>query len=60
MAIFPLSIYIFLCLLVGFRGMRVRIGYWGTAILSFLLTPIVVFVALLLLDPAQRQRRSKA
>ncbi|XWN30169.1 MAG: hypothetical protein ROR55_22185 [Devosia sp.] len=56
LGIVPVLIYIGLCLLVGFRGMDTRIGYWGVALLSFVLTPLVVFFAMVLLDRTPRQR----
>jgi hypothetical protein len=46
----PVSAYLVLCFLVGFRGMRTRVGYWGIVFLSIFLTPFLIFIALYLLD----------
>ena len=51
MYLIPLFIYLALCFLVGIRGARTRIGYWGTTFLSMLITPILMYLALLLLNP---------
>ena len=40
--------YIVFCLLVGFVGRRTRVGYWGTAFVAFLLTPLLTFIVLIL------------
>lgn len=40
--------YIVLCLLVAVLGRRTRVGYWGTAIIAFILTPLITFVLLIL------------
>jgi hypothetical protein len=41
-------IYGILCLIVGYLGRRTRLGFMRSALLSFLLTPMVIFVYLLL------------
>ncbi len=51
MLVVPASIYVLLCLLVAYRGRRTQVGYLGTFLLSVFLTPILVFIALLLLTP---------
>lgn len=38
--------YIALCLLVGTLGRHARIGYWGTVLVSVLVTPFIVFLFL--------------
>lgn len=43
--------YIGLCLLVAVLGRNTRIGYWGTAIVSVLITPFVMFLLLFFLMP---------
>ncbi len=47
----PAVIYFVLCLLVAYRGRRTQIGYLGTFLLSVFITPVIVFVGLLLLTP---------
>jgi hypothetical protein len=51
MVVIPAAIYALLCLLVAHRGRRSQIGYLGTFLLSLFLTPVIVFVGLLLLTP---------
>ncbi len=51
MPLVPLLIYLGLCLLVGLRGTRTRIGFWGTFFLSILITPVIMYLALVLLNP---------
>lgn len=51
MVIIPILFYVGLSALVGLRGTQTRIGYWGTFFLSLLITPVLMYVALLLLNP---------
>lgn len=46
---FLILIYLSLCLLVGFMGRRTRLGYWGTAAISIVVTPVLVYIVLVLL-----------
>ena len=43
-----LIIYVVLCLVVGFLGRHTRLGATRSILLSFLLTPLVIFIYLLL------------
>lgn len=43
-----LVIYVVLCLVVGFLGRHTRLGALRSTLLSFLLTPLVMFIYLLL------------
>ena len=43
--------YVALSLLVGSIGQRTRIGYWGTVIVSLVITPFLAFVLLFLFAP---------
>ena len=43
--------YLALCLLVATLGRQRRIGYWGTALLSFVITPFVTFLVLFFFAP---------
>ncbi|SAK90737.1 hypothetical protein AWB76_06574 [Caballeronia temeraria] len=52
MIVIPSLVYIVLCLLVAYRGRRTHLGYLGSFLLSLFLTPIIVFVGLLLLTPS--------
>ena len=55
--------YILFCILVGICGSQRRMGFTGTFILSFFLTPLVVLIVLLLTGPSQRvesQRQSQS
>jgi hypothetical protein len=42
------GLYLVLCLLVAVLGRKTRAGYWGTAIIAFFATPLLVFVFLIL------------
>jgi hypothetical protein len=43
-----LAVYLALCLLVAVLGRHARLGYWGTAVVAFVLTPFVTFIFLVL------------
>ena len=45
-----LILWFVLILLVSFYGKPRFLGFWGTLILSLLITPILVFLVLLILD----------
>jgi hypothetical protein len=47
----PIIIYVILCLLVAWRGRRTTVGYLGSFLLSLFLTPVLIFIGLLLLTP---------
>lgn len=51
MLIIPVAIYVLLCLLVAYRGRRTPLGYLGAFLLSLFITPVIVFVGLVLLTP---------
>jgi hypothetical protein len=50
MYVAPIVIYLALCLLVGYRGRDTRVGGFGCFLLSVFLTPVLVFIGLLLLE----------
>lgn len=47
----PVLLYATLCLLVAWRGRQTTLGYLGSFLLSIFLTPVLVFIVLLLLTP---------
>ena len=47
-------IYVVFCLLTGLCGIQRRLGFWGTFIISLLVTPIPVLLVLLLTAPTRR------
>ena len=49
--------YVALCLLVATLGRTTRIGYWGTVLVSFVVTPIVTFLFLFFFAPRPAVRR---
>jgi uncharacterized membrane protein len=55
MGLFPIAIYLGLCVLVGVRGMQTQIGFWGTMLLSVVITPLVVFIALVVFEGQPRR-----
>jgi|tagenome__1003787_1003787.scaffolds.fasta_scaffold18719380_2 hypothetical protein len=44
-------VYLVFCFLVGLCGRRRRIGFYGTFLLSFLATPLLVLIVLMLTAP---------
>jgi len=52
MVVIPATIYALLCLLVAYRGRQSQLGYLGTFLLSVFLTPVIVFIGLLLFTPS--------
>jgi len=46
--------YILFCVLTGVCGMNRRMGFFGTLIISLLVTPVPVLVILLLTGPSHR------
>jgi hypothetical protein len=54
--------YVVFCILVGVCGTQRRMGFTGTFLLSFFITPLVALIILLLTGPSQRveaQRQSR-
>ena len=45
--------YVALCLLVGTLGRRTRIGYWGTVVISIVITPFLAFLFLFFFSPRE-------
>lgn len=52
-------LYVIFCILVGLCGSQRRMGFLGTFIVSFLFTPVVVLIVLLLTGPSQRAERNR-
>ena len=52
-------LYVVFCILVGICGSQRRMGFTGTFIFSFLVTPVVVLVVLLMTGPSQRLEKLK-
>jgi hypothetical protein len=50
-------IYLVFCVLVGLCGTQRRIGFFGTFLLSFLFTPVVALVVLILTAPKRAFER---
>ncbi|MDA0703583.1 MAG: hypothetical protein O3A96_10185 [Proteobacteria bacterium] len=49
-----LVIYLVVCLLVAYFGRSTRIGYWGTFLVSLVLTPLITIIAIIVLAPKKR------
>jgi hypothetical protein len=49
--------YIVVCILTAGYGSQRRIGFFGTLIISLLVTPIPVLIVLLLTGPSSRQTK---
>ena len=46
--------YIIFCLLTGLCGSQRRMGFFGTFLLSLVVTPVIVLIVLLLTGPSRR------
>jgi hypothetical protein len=55
-----LSIYVVLCLVVGFLGRKSQLGVVRTLLLAFLLTPLIAFIYLLLFASIKDEAKSSA
>ncbi|MFY9624066.1 MAG: hypothetical protein WAL40_16315 [Rhodoplanes sp.] len=53
-------VYVLFCILVGICGSQRRMGFTGTFILSFFVTPLVILIILLLTGPSQRAERRQS
>ena len=53
-------VYVLFCILVGICGSQRRMGFTGTFILSFFVTPLVILIILLLTGPSQRAERPQS
>lgn len=49
-------VYLVLCLLAGFFGRGTRIGYWGTVVVSIVVTPLVVLIGIILFGGSRRNQ----
>ena len=52
-------IYILFCLLAGLCGSHRRLGFFGTFIISIVLTPVLVLLVLILTAPSNRAERDR-
>jgi hypothetical protein len=59
MYVAPIVIYLALCLLVAYRGRDTRVGAFGCFLLSVFLTPVLVFLGLLLLEAPSNNAASR-
>jgi hypothetical protein len=46
--------YTLLCVVVSIFGRKSNVGFWGILLASFLLTPVLVFYALIALKPSEQ------
>jgi hypothetical protein len=51
---FLASLYVIFALLTGLCGSQRRLGFFGTFLISLLVTPVVVLFVLLLTGPSRR------
>jgi VanZ family protein len=49
--------YLGLCLLVATLGRNTRIGYWGTVLVSVIITPFLTFLLLFFFTPRVASRQ---
>jgi uncharacterized membrane protein len=57
----PLAVIIYLvfCLLAGLCGIHRRMGFFGTFLISLVVTPVVVLLVLILTAPSHRAERDR-
>ena len=53
-----LVIYVVLCLMVGYLGRKTRLGATRSLLLSFLLTPLIMLIYLLLFASLEKEQGS--
>jgi Na+/melibiose symporter-like transporter len=52
-------VYVIFCLLVALCGTQRRIGFFGTFILSVIITPVIMLLVLILTAPPHRVERQR-
>jgi len=52
-------IYLIFCLLAGFCGIHRRMGFFGTFLISLVITPVLVLFVLVLTAPSPRAERDR-
>ena len=52
-------IYLVFCLLAGLCGVHRRMGFFGTFLISLVVTPVVVLLVLVLTAPSHRVERGR-
>ena len=52
-------LYVIFCILAGLCGMHRRMGFFGTFLLSLVVTPVVVLLMLVLTAPSDRVERDR-
>jgi uncharacterized membrane protein len=52
-------LYVAFCLLAGLCGSQRRMGFFGTFLVSLVVTPVVVLLVLILTAPSHRDERDR-
>ncbi len=52
-------LYVVFCLLAGMCGSHRRMGFFGTFLISLVVTPVVVLLVLILTAPSPRAERDR-
>jgi hypothetical protein len=52
-------IYLVFCILAGLCGSHRRMGFFGTFLISLVVTPVVVLLVLILTAPSRRDERDR-
>ncbi len=52
-------LYVVFCLLAGVCGSHRRMGFFGTFLISFVVTPVLVLLVLILTAPSPRAERDR-
>lgn len=51
--------YVILCVFVGLLGRNTRIGFWGSLVLSFVATPLIVGLGITLFSSPRLPKKEK-
>ena len=52
-------LYVAFCLLAGVCGSQRRMGFFGTFLISLVVTPVIVLLVLILTAPSHRDERDR-
>jgi len=53
-------LYLLFCILAGLCGIHRRMGFFGTFLISLVVTPVVVLLVLILTAPSRRDEGDRA
>jgi heme/copper-type cytochrome/quinol oxidase subunit 2 len=54
----PASVYVLLCFLVALGARKRRLGFWLTLVCSFIFTPLLMALVVIVMGPRQKAQGS--